>query len=862
MDTAAPNPEERFRHLFTQLDQQSVWQALLPSKHLATVRVAAADPASWRVFLAGNPPNPQEAKAKAAPENAPTSSPKTEPKESEDQEEPAQNGVENDSAGKPAALTASADAEPQDVEMQPNGTASPAPSSLPIPAKLKPIPAKSPSRRTPLSSPRSRRDHPFKFGRFDGDDVAILSAIVRRRLAVASVDHQMFYNVPGALPLDDARYEIDVGMLEGDDAGYASFEQLEREEEASKTCHTGPYVLLGCDEDTDGTSSDLLSSDERSSPGLQSKERHIRSTSTLKRPRRTTAAFGLSDKMERFIRELRVLCEPHRDAAQVESAQKRDVPKNIHRKAVSAASVVEELKEMEYKAHIGKYERVEECISAVSACIGNQDKTFAEVLTQIKDRANDLRDEYRIRKERHLALMKVKTLTTGVLGSDVEWLESTDDDDMDEDMPELDAGRQTDEWNASQPAPSIPFAESDLECWPSNDDASILDVSPERPRLPIFESNPDQSTPSDSKKRSDIQKGPDSIISILGTDNHIMKSIFSLHRVRKLREQIAVNWALLNRRRLAMRTSNKSPPLSTVRSSVKMEDVLPNNSSSPGRSKLIPSAAVGGHGGDQIDEDFEIRNDALDVTERDNNASREDSRERAMGRAVVAVMFTHAGFKHASSLAVEVLTDALEDFVERIGQSLVSCRENIDRPYSKVDSEGVASRKPSKEEVFAMLDLVCESGFQGNFYDLEGYVRYDILRNEQGLREAELRLRAQITKLNQEMAKTETRQTGSASSAADAGPANITPEQNKSPASQVFTPRNDVRLDGNAFTFGYLGSGVCLDVLGTIKVPRKLAGDTPRLEDVTMAPVSVSDKENEGSKDPDKAPNFLASGSG
>lgn len=842
------------------MDAEGGWAKLLPAEHLARVRNAASSPVAWRAFLAGNAGDSELQKGSTEDLSDAVEKPDTDvasaKKDAETKDGPPGTLAMPEPANDPAEKKP--EKEKSDFSHHgANGEKKQTPASSPRSGKGKAMPMGSPGRRTPLSSPRKRRESPYKTERKGDDDIAALSAIVRRRLAIASVDEQMFHNVHGALPEDDERYEIDQGMLPGDDGGYTSFEELEREETETRSSQTSVYVLLGSDEDLGAGPTDCFSPDDRASPMAHAKERTGRSGSTPKRPRRTTA-FGLSEHMECFIRELRELCEPHRDAAQEESAQKKAVPKNIHRKAVSAASVVEELKEMEYKAHIGKYERVEECISAVSACIGNQDETFAEVLTQIEDRADVLREEYRVRKERFNAMMRVKVLTTGVLGSDADLLESTDEQDDDEDMSDQADDNSHDAWIPAQRAQHIPFTESELDCWPLGEDTPLDDVRPDRPRLPIFESKSGGDISDRADDDGEIRQPHDNLVTVIGADNQIVKNVVSLHRVLKLRDQALAGVAVLRKRSASrMASSGRPSPQKTAATPRKMEDVLPSHpapsenlqSGAQTSSRSAPNDLPSGPHADEI----EIKNDAFSTSNTGANGVVQETRERALGRAVVALLFAHGGFTHASSLAVEVLTDVLENFVEGIGHSLISGRENIDQQVQQPNREGIAVRDPSEDEIFEELRIVSSAGFRGRFPGLECYAKHDIPRCAQALRASEITLELQLARIHQELSNTATRRSPSGkgdTTMSDGNSRQSTNEVKGDSGKEVSTTAtrksspvdaagDDVRLDDTAFTFGYLSSCVSLDVLGAIKVPRKLAFDGAA-NAVISAPVPTS----------------------
>lgn len=644
---------------------------------------------------------------------------------------------------------------------------------------------------------------------------------MRRRLAIFSVDEPMF-SVPGALPEDDALYEVDQGLLSGDDGGYTDFDELQREERHRARTQTGVYTLLG---DDDGVSTDFLLDDVATElvpfPKDQSK-------STPKRPRRTGSIMLLGE-MEIFVRKLRIMCEPHRDAAQEESAQKKAVRKNIHRKAVSAKSVVEELKEMEYKARIGKFERVEECISAVSACIRNQDETFAEVLTMIDDHADKLREQHRKHRERKDVMASVRILTTGILGGDIPTVNFEQDADSDLRVSDQDSLRHT---------ARISCSEAELSCWPDealNDPEEMMVTVPKLPRPPIF--NELSKGLSSDQKLGDPESA-DNLISLLGPDNPVMKNVISLKRLRKLRSE-ALAKADRARRTMNGKLSNPVSKLTngsvnannTSISAITEEVGLPVLRSPAASSVVKDAAPLSSFSANVADQpDFHITNDAAEFTSSKFGGNSE-TRERALIRAISALLCMHDGFTHCSYFALEILADVVEDFIQRIGRSLVSCRENIDSGMVPRESND-RPRSKTEEEFLEEVRLVCFSGFRGGFDGLNCYVRADISRTEQAIREAELKIRNDMDRLREK----ENPETILASVLAPLPASNAIVRQEMK-GSAIVTANRDAReveaktkeadvelvLDDCARIFGHMKDGVSIDVLGRWKVPRKLA---------------------------------------
>lgn len=805
--------EGRFRRLFFRLDAENSWNALLPTKALNYVRRAAENNTHWEDFMMGNAPStisqqtPLENQRAAQPDNR------------------------NQTEHLNGDLTSMEIGENHQEEQKSTAKTSPTPKSSPR--------EKNSSKSINSNPTVTNSNNP------SAEDIAQLSAMVRRRLAIESVEDQFFHGVYGALPIEDERYERDVGMLDGDDGGYAKYEDLLQEETEAIREETSVYKLLGSnEEDAPNTIGEDMNG--ASSPRL-------RRNSTPKRPRRPS--LGLSEQMETFVRGLRELCEPLRDAAKIESEKSKDVPKNIHRKAVSAANVVDELKDVEMKVHIGKIDRVEECIATVSARIQNQDETFKDVLSQIEERAAGLREEHRIRKNRLVALNKLNRLATGVLGTCADHNDLVSfDDDEDEEMADpnqnatLNGGTSVPtEHVISQRQVKIPFSETDLMFWPSLN-TGVGEIKPTVPQVPIFlpcESN--KKANDDGKEGENCNPGDhveNSLVDILGEDHIMLKNVFALRKLRRTRNHAVKKYAYYRSRASASREAAKAKPNGTaknpaVEAKVKPEpqEVSKRITSSNPTSRHVPAGGVPKRQKEQPREKqnlgniLDIRNDAHDnfggaSSGSDTGGSRYD----AMGRAVVGLMLAHEGFDTATPAALDVLTHVMEDFLFKIGSSLSSCRENIDRPMAPGCNE--LPRLPADDELYEQLNVICEAGFRGHFAQLDQYMRADIPRMEQSLRDANVRLEASIAKIDLEMKKLDVAEKAShgEKKTRQVQPMGISISDEEESIEAIQNTSSSIVLDENAFLFGHLKPHVTLDVLGPIRVPMQLAkpfGNTP-----------------------------------
>jgi hypothetical protein len=242
-----------------------------------------------------------------------------------------------------------------------------------------------------------------------------LAAFVRRTLSALAVDQIFLSDDTDALSpfssVDDVRYEMDPGMLDGSDAGSM---------QSSSIDPMGVYLLL----DSEGASSvgmpDSFSGMRKSSSPL------LQQYSSLKRPRRKSSGhefgFALTDHIGDFVREMRNLCDIVREQhcstpSNVAKSGGKPSKSTSRREAASAANVIEALEGFESQARSGRYERVDDCIKQVASCIANQETTFAEILPVLHKKANSLRSKEQAMLSQIRKLEELRSISVGVLAS-------------------------------------------------------------------------------------------------------------------------------------------------------------------------------------------------------------------------------------------------------------------------------------------------------------------------------------------------------------------------------------------------------------------------------------------------------------
>lgn len=507
---------------------------------------------------------------------------------------------------------------------------------------------------------------------------------------------------------------------------------------------------------------------------------------------------GCNAEMAEFVGALRELCVPIRDEREVE-ARKKGAAKNVQRMAVSAACVVEELGEMENKASAGRFEKPEDCIKAVVQCIGNQERTFKDVLETLEERAQTLRDIYDNQRRRAEAFENIRCLTTGILGVGPRPAEDLmqESDDKDEAVTEAYAG--------------LLSTEQDLSCWP------IPGVVPEfldEESTSTYVDEPVATKPTPpgfcptgnslaknlpEQQRTDVAVKGSCLASVLGSANPILRNVQALKRVRELRVTALSQ-------------------LSAQESAVENIEQPATKPATPPPPKPRPRAPP---------VEYVIRNEPTgfqETTDSDNSAELLGGpRQRAMARAVTALMCSHSGFTHSSSFALEALTDAWEDFVERIGHALSSCRQPIDQVLTEGSKPKEGVRIKTLEETREEVRIACGSGFRGGLPQLKQYISIDILRTDRALRDTEDRIRARIARSPVAPVVSSAEEAGGVTTPANAEANVVMTDADETDGGSADCTVAEHDLDETAILFGVMRDGVSLDILGDLSVPRKLA---------------------------------------
>lgn len=273
-----------------------------------------------------------------------------------------------------------------------------------------------------------------------------LAAFVRRAVAADAIDHAFLVGTPcmaaAVACVDDPRYEIDHGMLAGEedrseDAGAGFFDHHAvggGDPALLNPDPTGAYLLLDAVElgAIPSRQTPVASPSPSPSPPPASLSAGDGvAFATPKRPRRRSGALLLDSgasapgvlaaRLGDFVAGLREQCECQREAHSTGSATRSGVKGSkapSRREAASAANVVEELVGLEKKARVGKYDaRMEECIADVSSCIRNQAGTFADVLPALDKACRSLREKFKTLQEQAQVLDALRSASVGVLGS-------------------------------------------------------------------------------------------------------------------------------------------------------------------------------------------------------------------------------------------------------------------------------------------------------------------------------------------------------------------------------------------------------------------------------------------------------------
>lgn len=834
------SPEERFRRLFHDLDGEGEWSKVFNRKQLSVARIAASNEWTWHLFLAGVKPEADAESVLMSPVKANGEEHSKDAAKETDGMEGVVKPDGTDATDGDASKCAVEKSEEKADDPEPASEAKDSDEGKDVSSenKTSSMPGQSEEKAEGTSSERgvsaSMEASPEKLESQDLEtdefDIAVVSAITRRRLAMASIDEQLFLRVPSAMPVDDDQYEIDHGLMPGDDGGITSFSDLQREEDDNLQAETGVYALLGqCPPPPAG---EIEEADvQKNMPCLDGQ--------TPKRPRPCPmrAVHLHAENFVKCIREIlmqNTASEVDLDGSKLVGEIDTESP---------AIKIVKQLKGLEFDAKIGRFETAEDCDSAVQSCFPEGYDIPSEVRKELEQRMSILKEAFQKHGEQEKSLREAVRKTTGLLGADLQILEK---------MGKQDAVELAAAGSSANPRNriAIPYSEAALDCWPSFKETLPPLKHPKRPRVPKFQGCESRSGQCESDTRRDAEHEAASLIQLLGTDNPLLRNVMALKRLRALREEaiaaLEKNAAAKSEAAAPTSTDRKSndkvkkpdekaknPSTSKIGSQIKAE---PKLTSRPGSLQRRSSNRKKAKAVNKTPPIFEIKNSVDDKTvETAKDPS--ETRERAITRGVCALLCAHAGFTHASRNAVDILADVFEQFVRELGLSLSAGRENIDNNQASVAASRGHMRTKTRDELREELRIICESGFKGGAGDLHFYAKADTVRVEQGVREAEMRIRQQVQLRGVNPQNLEVKDIAELTKDVMS---EMNPKPKEKPGSTPVSEA-DLNIESDAFSFGYLAKNVRLDVLGTIRVPDKmvyLENGTPSKEGSTSGTAS------------------------
>lgn len=376
-----------------------------------------------------------------------------------------------------------------------------------------------------------------------------------------------------------------------------------------------------------------------------------------------------------------------------------------------------------------------------------------------------------------------------------------------------------------------PTADSDL-IWPDPTLRRLSPPCPCPPRPPVFPEAPSSSTPTACLL---------TVLESSSPDTSVARNAVMMHNLRVLRERALTAISNTTDRPTpttkASSTPSVPPPSSTddtttqppkFKAEPQLVDARNTTTSRPRRTR--PPAS---------DDDVLHIPNAVPPLVRVPT----DNRPRAQVHAATALVLAHSGFTHSSTTALDILADVTTHFIERIGRSLSECRDvGNDVDLARRDEHGIPKR--SQDQFLEEIRRICTSGFRGGFQDLVAHACVDVPRMDQMLREADRKIREQVHyHLQRAVAAgvkstnaTEAKQHGappvkvkaeaeskSAGNKKDGITSEGSDEREAGVDVKPVVTEDDVRLDADAFAFGYLNRSVRLDVLDNIRVPHQLA---------------------------------------
>lgn len=184
----------------------------------------------------------------------------------------------------------------------------------------------------------------------------------------------------------------------------------------------------------------------------------------------------------------------------------------------------------------------------------------------------------------------------------------------------------------------------------------------------------------------------------------------------------------------------------------------------------------------------------------------EQNSEWTQGRGVCALLVAHSGFTHSSENALNILTDAMAHFVQQIGKSLDTWRETEEAEPISLDEQ---------------MRIIGSSGFRGGLADLVSYAKTDLVRAEQAIHEAQAKLSRHESIASPSNFPMDPATSGIEIIPKDRQEAEEGDNVNNEKDSLIESA--ELRVNEQAFAFGFLNRKIRLDLLDGIKVPRKIA---------------------------------------
>lgn len=419
---------------------------------------------------------------------------------------------------------------------------------------------------------------------------------------------------------------------------------------------------------------------------------------------------------------------------------------------------------------------------------------------------------------------KAAQYTTGILGASEMFQTHARESTTPQDVVMPNSASDDEEHTLDASNYHVPYLDADVNCWPVANGASC-DVEARRPYPPIFDDGSFSSARHGHKRKR--EGAGRSLVTVLTRQNPVVRNVVAFKKLCALRKAaISVLLKGGGGGGVSIKTENVIDDSSVVVSPVKKEENLLATVSKGGSETQVNGRAdqkeIGSSGCDILE--IENCSQAVSGVGRASVGQGDKSEEHAMTRAVCALICAHSGVTHASESALEVLTDTVEMFIHEIGTILSTCRQNIDNNQVSVCKENNQRRGKTKDEVFEEMRIICSSGLRGGFAELYDYAKVSILKTEFAIKET-------MGKICQKLQSKEGGAVlkafrNSVGRGVDLDMSSGLSEGGGEEEDRVVVREEDVSIEDEAFVFGYLHRSIWLDILDSIKVPRRLVFET------------------------------------